>query len=61
MPIVIFDFIQSLLFEKGLMTGAQHLLDFVMFYVRKFVFDPDTLDDGVRKKFLMMISKNSAV
>ena len=50
-PIVIFDFIQSFRFEKGLMKGAQYLLDFVTSYVREFVFDPDTLDDGVRKIF----------
>ena len=48
-PIVIFDFIQSFRFEKGLMKGAQYLLDFVTSYVRECVFDPDTLDDGVRK------------
>ena len=51
MPIVIFDFIQSFRFEKGFMKGAQYLLDFVTSYVREFVFDPDTLDDGVRKIF----------
>ena len=48
-PIVIFDFIQSFRFEKGLMKGAQYMLDFVTSYVREFVFDPDTLDDGVQK------------
>ena len=51
-PIVSFDFIQSFRFEKGLMNGAQYLLDFVTSYVREFVFDPDTLDDGARKNFL---------
>ena len=50
-PIVIFDFIQSFRFEKGLMKGAQYLLDFVASYVREFVFDPDTLDEGVQKFF----------
>ena len=50
-PIVIFDFIQSFRFEKGLMKRAQYLLDFVTSYVREFVFDPDTLDKGVRKNF----------
>ena len=50
-PIVIFDFIQSFRFEKGLMKWAQYLLDFVTSYVREFVFDPDQLDDGVRKFF----------
>ena len=50
-PFVIFDFIQSFRFEKGLMKGAQYLLDFVTSYVREFVFDPDTLDEGVRKFF----------
>ena len=33
------------------MQGAQYLLDFVTSYVREFVFDPDTLDEGVRKIF----------
>ena len=50
--IVIFYFIQSFQFEKGLMKGAQYLLDFVTSYVREFVFDPDTLNDGIRKFFL---------
>ena len=50
-PIVIFDFIQSFRFEKGLMKGAQYLLDFVTSYVREFVFDPDTLDNELRKVF----------
>ena len=50
-PIVIFLFIQSFRFEKGLMKGAQYLLDFVTSYVREFVFDPDTLDDGLQKIF----------
>ena len=44
-PIVIFDFVQSFRFEKR----AQYLLDFVTSYVREFVFNPDTLDEGVRK------------
>ena len=50
-PIVIFDFIQSFRFEKGLRKGAQKLLDFVTSYIREFVFDPDTLDDRVRQNF----------
>ena len=50
-PIVIFDFTQSFRFEKGLMKGAHYLLDFVTSYVSEFVFDPDTLDEGVRKFF----------
>ena len=49
MPIVIFHFIQSFRFEKGLIEGAEYLLDFVMSYIREFVFDPDTLNDGVQK------------
>ena len=36
------------------MKGAQYLLDFVTSYVREFVFDPDTLDGGVRKFFTIM-------
>ena len=50
-PIVIFDFIQSFGFAKGLMKRAQYLLDFVTSYFREFVFDPDILDEGVRKIF----------
>ena len=50
-PIVIIDFILSFRFEKGPMKGAQYLMDFVTSDVREFVFDPDTLDDGVRKIF----------
>ena len=50
-PIVIFDFTQSFQFEKSLMKKAQYLLDFETSYVREFVFDPDTLDDGVQKIF----------
>ena len=53
-PIVIFDFIQLFRFEKGLMKGAQFLLDFVTSYVREFVFDPDILDEGKRKFFLRL-------
>ena len=49
--IVIFDFIQSFRFEKALMKGAQYLLDFVTSYVREFVFNLDTLDEGVQKFF----------
>ena len=41
-PIVIFDLVQSFRFGKGLMKGAQYLLNFVTSYVREFVFDPDT-------------------
>ena len=33
------------------MKGAQYMLSFVTAYVREFVFDPDTLDDGVRNFF----------
>ena len=47
-PILIFDFIQSFQFEKGLMKRAQYLLDFVTSYVREFVFDSDTLNEGVQ-------------
>ena len=48
-PIVFFDLIQSFRLEKGLMKGAQYLLDFVTSYVKDFVFDPDTMDEGVQK------------
>ena len=50
-PFMIFYFIQSFRFEKGLMKGAQYLLDFVTPYFKEFVFDPDTSDDGVQKIF----------
>ena len=50
-PIMIFDFIHSFRFEKNLMKGAQYLLDFATSYVREFVFNPDTMDEGVRKFF----------
>ena len=53
-PIVSFDFIQSFQFEKGLMRGAQYLQDFVTSYVREFVFDPETMEDGVRFLTIMM-------
>ena len=53
-PIVIFDFNQLFRFEKGLMKGTQYLLDFVPYYVREFVFDPDTLDDVVRSSLTIM-------
>ena len=47
-PIVVFNFVQSFRFEKGLMKGAQNLLDVVTSYVREFVFYTDILDDGVQ-------------
>ena len=33
------------------MKDPQYMMDFVNSYVREFVFDPDTLDDGARKIF----------
>ena len=53
-PIVIFVFIQSFRLEKCLMKGAQYLLDFVTSYIRELVFDPDILDEGVRKIYLRL-------
>ena len=53
-PFVIFDFFQSFRFEKGLMKGAQYLLDFVTSYVRDFVFDPDSLVDRIQNFFPIM-------
>ena len=49
LPIVVFDYIQSLRFEKALMKGAQYMIDHVTGYVREFVFDPETTDENVRK------------
>ena len=33
------------------MEGTQYLLNFVLFYAREFVFDPDTLEDEVQDLF----------
>ena len=49
LPIVIFDYIQSIRFEKALMKGAQYTIDHVTGYVREFVFNPETIDENVRK------------
>ena len=47
--IVLFDYIQSFRFEKALMKGAQYTIDHVTGYVREFVFNPETIDENVRK------------
>ena len=49
LPIVIFDYIKSFRFEKALMKGAQYTIDHVTGYVREFVFNPETIDENVRK------------
>ena len=49
LPIVIFDYIQSFRFEKALTKGAQYTIDHVTGYIRKFVFNPETIDGNVRK------------
>ena len=49
LPIVIFDYIQSFRFEKALMKGAQYTIEHVTGYVREFVFNPETIDENVRK------------
>ena len=49
LPIVVFDYIQSFRFEKVLMKGAQYTTDHVTGYVREFVFNPETIDENVRK------------
>ena len=49
LPIVIFDYIQSFRFEKALMKGAQYTIDHVTGYVREFVFNPETIDENIRK------------
>ena len=49
LPIVIFDYIQSFRFEKALMKGAQYTIDHVTGYIREFVFNPETIDESVRK------------
>ena len=48
LPIVIFDYIQSFRFEKALMKGAQYTID-ITGYVREFFFNPETIDEIVRK------------
>ena len=49
LPIVVFDYIQSFRFEKALTKGAQYTIDHVTGYVREFVFNPETIDENVRK------------
>ena len=49
LPIVIFDYIQSFRFENALMKGAQYTIDHVTGYVREFFFNPETIDENVRK------------
>ena len=51
-------YIQSFRFEKALMKGAQYTIDHLTGYVREFIFNPETIDENVRKKFFTtMISK----
>ena len=52
-PIVIFDFIQSLRFEKGLMKGAQYLLDFNCLCQRVCI-QPRHIGRGSTKNFLRL-------
>ena len=49
LPVVIFDYVQSFRFEKDLMKGHQYTLDFVTSYIREFNFDPQVLNQNVRK------------
>ena len=49
LPIVIFDYIQSFRFEKALRKGAQYTIEHVTSYVREFVFNPEKIDEIVRK------------
>ena len=49
LPIVIFDYIQSFRFEKALMKRAQYTIEHVTGYKREFVFNPETIDENVRK------------
>ena len=49
LPILIFDYIRSIRFEKALMKGAQYTIDHVTGYLRELVFNPDTIDENVRK------------
>ena len=49
LPIAFFDYIQSFRFEKALMYGAQYTIDHITGYVREFVFNPETIDENVRK------------
>ena len=49
LPIVFIDHIQSIRFEMALMKGAQYTIDHVTGYVREIVFNPETIDENVRK------------
>ena len=51
LPIVIFDYIQSFRFEKALMKGAEYTIDHFTGYLRKFVLNPEKIDENVRKIF----------
>ena len=49
LPIAIFDYIQSFRFESALMKGSQNTIEHVTGYVREFVFNPEKIDENVRK------------
>ena len=49
LAIVIFDYIQSCRFQKGLIKGAQNTINHVTGYVREIVCSPETIDEKVRK------------
>ena len=49
LPIVIFDFTQSFRFEKALIKGAENTIKHVTGYVKKFVFNTETIYENVRK------------
>ena len=51
LPIVIVDYNQPFSFEKALMKEAEYTIDHVTGYVREFVFNPETIEENVRKFF----------
>ena len=53
-PIVNFDFIQSFRFEKGLMKGAQCLLDFVTSLCQRVCIRPRHIGRGSKKNFIRL-------
>ena len=51
LPIVIVDYIQPFSFEKALMKEAEYTIDHFIGYVREFVFNPEPIEENVRKFF----------
>ena len=49
LPVVIFDVIQILRFEKASLNGAQYTPAVVAGYIREFICDSNVLEDEIRK------------